>query len=247
MNDASNRYDGEVRSVDVGVARLVALLRESGEYEDTLIVLCSDHGEMLYEKPNFPYLIKAQIDAEGGLPGGVKDLFGAGHRPWYYEDLWRTPLIFAGPGFPSAERRSGLAANLDIFPTLLEALGLPLPPYLRGESLLGAREPRRERVFAHGHKTTAVLDRNGAKLVVHLPKMYLRPRKSDPPLELYDLSHDADELSNLAETHADRARALLDAINGWRDENEREVIDTTTERALQILREMGYVGEDEEP
>ena len=246
MQDVSNRYDGEVRTVDRGMARLVEALRDADELEQTLIVFASDHGEMLYEQENFPYLVRDRIQSEGGLPDGVMDLFGAGHRPWYYEDLWRTPLIFSGPGFEGGGRRGGLAANLDLYPTILDAVGVARPAWLKGESLFGALEPQRERVFAYGHRTTAVLDRSGAKLVVHLPRMFLAEPGAEPPLELFDLQRDPDERENLAESHRTRTQALLDAIAAWREENEREVIDTTTEAAREAMRGMGYVDDEDE-
>jgi len=248
MNEASNRYDGEVRSVDAGVRRLIELLREGGDYEDTLIVFASDHGEMLYEHENFPYLIQARVDDQGGLPDGVMDLFGSGHRPWYYEDLWRTPLILVGPGFPAGERRGGPAANLDIFPTVLAALDLPPPPHLAGESLFGGLEPARERVFAYGHRTTAVLDRSGAKLVEHWPRSYLWTRQQAEergrPIQLFDLGADAAERHDLSTAEAERAAELRGAIERWRAENERAVIDTETERAREALRKLGYTDDD---
>ena len=244
MNESSNRYDGEVRAVDEAVGALLDVLRETGELEHTLIIFCSDHGEMLYEQDNFPYLVKQRIEAEGGLPGGVMDLFGAGHRPWYFEPLWRTPLIMAGPGMPAGARRGGLAANLDIYPTILEALRLPALPHLDGESLLGGREPTRERVFAHGHRTTAVLDRSGSKLVAHWRKSFNLGRDAEQPLELFDLRDDPGERDDLAGSAPDRARALLEQIERWRQEHERDVIDTETEERLRILRELGYVGDE---
>ena len=247
MNELSNLYDGEVRAVDDAVGRLIEILRETGELEDTLVVFCSDHGEMLYEQANFPYLIQQRIDADGGLPDGVMDLFGAGHRPWYFEPLWRTPLVIAGPGMPRGVRRGGLAANLDIYPTILEALGLSPLAHLDGEGLLGGREPTRERVFAHGHRTTAVLDRSGSKLVAHWRRSFNLPRSAEQPLELFDLRSDPSERDNLAQSDTDRARAQLEAIDVWRAENERDVIDTQTERAERILRELGYMGDEPPP
>ena len=241
MQEVSNRYDGEVRAVDRGVERLVEVLRARGELEDTLIVLCSDHGEMLYEQENFPYLVQDRIQGEGGLPDGVMDLFGAGHRPWYYEDLWRTPLIFSGPGFEAGRRQGGLAANLDLYPTILEALQIERPPFLRGESLLGAREPQREHVFAYGHYTTVVLDRSRAKLVVNMPKLFLLEPSVESPLQLFDLRSDPAERENLATTDAPRVERLLGAIDAWRAANERQVIDTTSEAALEAMNQMGYI------
>ncbi len=246
MNDVSNRYDGEVRAVDAGVRRLLELLREGGDSEDTLIVFCSDHGEMLYEHENFPYLVRERAHSEDGLADGVMDLFGVGHRPWYYEDLWRTPLIMAGPGIPAGQRRDGLAANLDIFPTVLEALDLPAPAHLAGESLFGGREPARERVFAYGHRTTAVLDRSGSKLVVHWPRAYLLTKdevsRRGAPTQLFDLEVDSGEQRDLAGDDAARVAELRAAIERWRATHRREVIDTTTERQVDVLERMGYVG-----
>jgi arylsulfatase A-like enzyme len=246
MNELSNRYDGEVRAVDDGVARILGLLEETGRRDQTLVVFCSDHGEMLYEQENLPYLVQQRIDEAGGLPDGVMDLFGAGHRPWYYEDLWRTPLILSGPGMPRGERRGGLAANLDIYPTVLAALGLEVPPHLGGESLLGGREPQRERVFAYGHRTTAVLDRTGRKLVVHWPRSYLLPKDAEPPLQLFDLRRDPREQRDLAGEDPGGVRELLAAVEAWRAENEREVVDAETEETRRVLREMGYLGDDPE-
>lgn len=246
MQSASNRYDGEVRAVDRGVERLLEILRARGELDDTLIVFCSDHGEMLYEQENFPYLVQDRIEQEGGLPDGVMDLFGAGHRPWYYEDLWHTPLIFSGPGFEGGGRRGGLAANLDLYPTILEALQIERPPFLRGESLLGAREPTREHVFAYGHYTTVVLDRSRRKLVVNMQKLFLVEPKADAPLQLFDLDSDPGERENLAYTDAESTAELLGVIEAWRVENERQVIDTTSEAALRAMNKMGYFNDLED-
>jgi arylsulfatase A-like enzyme len=245
MNAASNRYDGEVRAVDAALAALVALLEETGQREETLIVFCADHGELLYEQENFPYLVRdVQESNGGGLPGGVMDLFGAGHRPWYFEQVWHTPLVFSGPGMPRGERRGGLAANLDIYPTVLAALGLPRPPHLAGESLLGGREPARQQVFAYGHHTTAVLDRRGEKLVVHWPRSYLLPNDAEPPLELFDLGSDPGEQENLAEREPATAERLRASIAAWRSAHDRAVIDTQSAEDLRRLHELGYAGDD---
>ena len=241
MNEDSNLYDGEVRAVDRGVRQVIEALCEAGEYDETLIIFCSDHGEMLYEQFNFPRLIEKRIEKEGGLPGGVKDLFSLDHRPWFYEQLWRTPLIIVGPGMPRGERRSGLAANLDIYPTVVEALELPLPEHLDGESLFGGREPLRELVFAYGFGSMAVLDRSGSKLVKHVPKLYNLPDEAPSPLELFHLRRDPEERENLADAAPDTAQELLDSIEDWRVQGDREVVDTTTERAMEVLKRMGYV------
>jgi len=241
MQEHSNRYDGEVRMADAGVQRVIDALRETGELEETLIIVCSDHGEMLYEQLQQPGMIEMVVEREGGLPQGVADLFARGHRPWYYEELWNTPLVLRGPGVPSGERRSGLSANLDLFPTVLQAFDLPMLPWLEGRSLFG-EGPGYERVFAYGHRTTAVIEDAGRKLVVQPRKLYPPREDGSAPLQLFDLASDPHEDRDLADVDPDESRRLLDEIDRWRAERAREVIEATTAEQLEILRELGYVG-----
>jgi len=173
-NADSNHYDGEVRSVDDGVGRILDELQRAGELSDTLVIFCADHGDMLYEHRQQPLITQLSLEKNGHLPQGVLELFGHGHRPWYYEPLWNTPLVLAGPGMPAGSVRTSLSANLEIFPTVLEALGLPPRHGLEGTSLWGGLEAERERVFAHGHKVSAVIERSGLKLMLQTPTLFIQ-------------------------------------------------------------------------
>ncbi|MCZ6596519.1 MAG: sulfatase [Planctomycetota bacterium] len=244
MTTHSNLYDGEVLAVDAAFQRLVAFLEEQGELEDTLIVFASDHGEILWEQPHYPLEVQLRIEREGGLEQGVANLFAVGHRAWFYEPLWNTPLIISGPGMPADARPGGLAANLDIYPTILHALGLEIPEWLPGESLWGGREPTRERVFGYGFNTTAVLDKSGLKLIEHMPRRYLLEEDAEQPLELLDLNADPDEWKDVAEERPADAARLKQAIAEWRAAVTREYSTEVSRRALDDLKKMGYVGDD---
>ncbi len=243
MNLGSNLYDGEVRAADEGVGKIVDLLERAGELDRTLVIVCSDHGEMLFEHRKQPRLVTGIVEKEGRLPEGVRDLFGAGHRPWYYEELWRTPLVLSGPGVPAGEARDGLAANLDVYPTILDALGIDRRPHLQGESLAGGAVPGRRHVFAHGHGATAVVDDAGTKLVVQPRDLYLLgPEDAEPEL-LFDVRDDPYEDRDLVSERRELRDRLRAAIDRWREMNTREVETDTTPEQLEVLREMGYVGE----
>jgi arylsulfatase A-like enzyme len=95
-----------VRSVDDGVGSVLAELERTGELADTLVIFCADHGDMLYEHRQQPLITQLSFKANGYLPQGVLELFGHGHRPWYYEPLWNTPLVLAGPGMPAGAVRT---------------------------------------------------------------------------------------------------------------------------------------------
>jgi arylsulfatase A-like enzyme len=241
----SNRYDGEVKAVDDGVGRILAELEQAGELGDTLVILCADHGEMLYEHSVQPLIVRRNLDYYGGLPDGVASLFGCGHRPWFYEDLWNTPLILAGPGMPAGVERAGMPANLDIFPTCLDALDLPGRTDLEGVSLWGGIEPAREEVYAYGYGTTVIFERSRKKLIVS-PRTYYELEKNQPePLQLYDLARDPLEEKNLAQAEPAEAARMRRKVGDWVTRSTRGWSSAYTPEQLKIMKRLGYTGEDE--
>lgn len=94
-------YDAETRFADEQLGRLVTALRDRGLYEDTLVVITSDHGEALGEHGAF------------------------GHYSAHYEEIVRVPLVIRVPGVESAtlDRQVGLA---DVAPTILDYLDEPV-------------------------------------------------------------------------------------------------------------------------
>jgi arylsulfatase A-like enzyme len=236
----SNRYDGEVLAVDEGVGRILAALEASGDLADTLVILAADHGEMLYEHPQQPLIVQVVREEHGKLPEGVLDLFGRGHRPWYFEDLWRTPLILAGPGIPAGVRRTGLSANLDIAATILDAVGLRARSDQEGQSLWGGREPARDRVFAHGHQTSAVVETGGSKLFLHPPRLFLKPKDGPPLLEMHDLSTDPLEDLDVGETRPEERDRLANEIAAWHARSPHFDPSKVSAEQLKTLRNLGY-------
>ncbi len=241
MEHDNDRYDGEVRQTDEGVKRVVAELARTGELENTLIVFAADHGEMLFEHPTSPLLIKDRVERAGGLPLGVKDLFGNGHRPWYFRDLWNTPLILAGPGIPKNARIRGLVQNLDIFPTVLESFDVANAPEIQGASLVGGVRPPLDRVFAHGHETSAVIDAKGRKLVVYPRKWFLLEGDGESPAVYYDASIDPEETRDLSAEHAEDVKALRGALVEWQAKCARDAKLDLTPEQTDVLRKLGYV------
>jgi arylsulfatase A-like enzyme len=243
----SNLYDGEVLAVDDGVGMILAQLERAGELEDTLVILCADHGEMLYEHRQQPLIVQLILDKEGGLPNGVLDLFGRGHRPWYYDDLWNTPLILAGPGMPSGVVFDRLTANLDIGATILDALGLPTPSAMEGRSLWGGRDPGRERVFAYGHQTNAVVEAERRKLILQPRRFFLLPDDAPAPAQLHDLAADPHEEVDLAAATPLERDRLLREIEAWRQSSPKIKPPDLNEEQEQMLKKLGYVEGNEAP
>lgn len=182
-------YDGEVVFLDAHLGRLFAFLRQGGLYDGAMILLTSDHGEEFYE--------------HGGW----------WHGTTLYDEQIRVPLIVKPPGGrPSNSRVEEQVRSIDVAPTLLAAAGVPVPPAMQGQPLLGDGPVGVEVVFAEedfeGNSIRAIRRRDW-KLIQANPG---NPRGLRPK-ELYRLEQDPWERQNLAPDQRDRARELAELLD----------------------------------
>ena len=115
MRQARATYYGMMSEVDAEIGRLVEALKSFGDYENTLIVFTSDHGELLGDHWQFA-------------------------KYAYFEQTFHIPLIVRDPGAEAdAGRGTAVEAfteNVDVMPTILERAGLEVPSQCDGVSLL---------------------------------------------------------------------------------------------------------------
>lgn len=103
--DASNRYDAGIAYTDATLGELFARLRAQGRFDDSWIIITSDHGEELWEHGNW------------------------GHARTLYNESIHVPLIVRPPGGLSAPRRIATPVlTTELFATILSAANAPLPP-----------------------------------------------------------------------------------------------------------------------
>lgn len=161
-------YYACITYLDAQVGRILEALKQSGQYDNTIIVYASDHG----------------------LAIGSHGLFG---KQNLYEHSMHAPLILAGPGVPKNKRADAFAYLLDLFPTMCDLAGVKTPAEVEGLSLVpvltGKQKTRRQEIFtAYRQVQRAVRDRQW-KLIVYpqINKTQLFDLKADPS-ELNDLS-----------------------------------------------------------
>ena len=245
---ASALYDGGVLSADRWVGSLVDKLEALGLYDDSLIVVTSDHGEQLGEK--------AGAGGNRARHGGFYDVHGNS----LFEELVHIPLIVKLPAKRHAGGRvSAVTRTIDVMPTILDFQGVSAPPSLQGASLRRLWErpgeaPREAVSESLGNRREAKSLRSGRyKYVVSmsLEQVAARGRAAIPEepdtVELYDLVADPGETTNLlrGRTPAEAAdrRTRLDAelrrVVALRVGHARSV--PMTEEALERLRALGYV------
>lgn len=122
------RYDEEVRAVDESVGRLVAELRKRGLFDEVVFLFSADHGEAMGQ-PDYKF----------------------GHGT-HVEQVLHVPLLVRLPGAEKGGTRIATTVQLlDLFPTLVDRLGLTAPPGLQGRSLvpLWKGQSMAERSFVH--------------------------------------------------------------------------------------------------
>jgi arylsulfatase A-like enzyme/tetratricopeptide (TPR) repeat protein len=209
-------YRGEVAAADAALAPLLEPLLAQGDRGRTLVVLTADHGESLGE--------------HGESTHGI----------FAYEATLRVPLILHQPRLFAPRVASAPARHVDVLPTILDAVALPLPEGLAGHSLL-----RTAGGAVAGDTTTyfealsGQLNRGWAPLhgVIRDRKKYI-----DLPIpELYDLRRDPSEANNLAAARPVPVDALRSVLAPFRAADHEASRKPESAQARERLRSLGYV------
>jgi arylsulfatase A-like enzyme len=237
----SDIYDNSIRWVDANVGTIVATLQEKELMERTLLVISSDHGEAFNEHRR------------------------EGHAKNLYRETTNVPLVIALP----FRLNEGIVVetpveNVDIWPTILDLLGLDAMPHAEGRSLVPLMEasaqgtedpsaPAAQRpVFAYldrswgirgaAPRPMASISKDGYRLMRHLDRD--ATGLAEDGVELYDVAADPDELNDLSEQNPEevaRLEAVLEEFlarprSGWGPPEEVAVSDME----LGQLRALGY-------
>ncbi len=178
-------YDFSTKYADKQVARLIAFLKEKGILDNTLIILTSDHGST---NAAWPIRRKVHIAAD------------------FYDELYHVPLTFINREI-EPKKLDNLCSSLDIAPTILGLLGIPIPSSFQGESLIKPNRLSREFVIME-HLGPGPCDFSSKPINVCLRskthKLVYQVSPSQEPdegfvREAYDLSNDPFEKVNIAE------------------------------------------------
>ncbi len=182
IRKARHAYYGSISYVDERIGQVLEALDRAKLTDDTVVVFCTDHGDMLGER-------------------------GLWYKMSFYDWSVRVPLIMAGPGIPAGHRVASNCGLVDILPTLVDlANGGPCDGYPEptdGSSLLPlleAEDPTRtaaSELFSEGVSAPYVMLRKG--------RFKITAVAHDPP-QLFDMAADPDEVHDLA---ADPAHATV--------------------------------------
>ena len=228
LNFYINQYDGEIRYCDYHIGKILQYLKDADLYDDSLIILTSDHGEAFFEH-------------------GACD-----HGFTLYNEEIRVPLIIRFPtSFDFTINASIKPQLIDIGVTILDLMGAAFPYEVDGLSLIsfgkkkGVVSPRK-RIYSEeymkGFPKVSMIERD-MKYTYHISQERI--------VEGYDLAKDDTERQNLLkmDENVDSKGAIAKEIQAWllRNEDFRNLISTKRDQAeidphtLEQLKSLGYI------
>jgi arylsulfatase A-like enzyme len=232
-------YDGEIRySDDALIGPLVAKLKERKIYDETMIIVTSDHGEEFFDHGSWEH----------------------GHS--LYDEVLKVPLVIKFPGSKYRGKRISTAVRLiDVMPTVMDVFGAPAEGLgLEGRSLLpviGGRGKKDRISLAYlaggvlgapvGEKISVIEGRD--KVILNKPwdpaepGTFLAPPPPFAEIESYDLFSDPRERANVVAAKVSLATRLVAMMKNLRAgaakrKGEKAVID---DEVKERLRALGYV------
>lgn len=189
INRLLQYYDGEIAFTDEQLGRLWAALQALGLDENTLIVVVGSHGESFGEHTLW--------------------LHGSG----LYDSEVHVPLIFRLPGvLPAGLKIDAVAQQIDIMPTVLDLLGLPIPAQVEGKSLLPL--VRGQDDGGERYAVSELADRSQVSVVTREWRLIRDLR--DGTARLYRLDEDPDGYHDVAESEPEVVAELEALLEQWR-------------------------------
>jgi arylsulfatase A-like enzyme len=163
-------YYASVTHLDQQIGRVLDVLRARYLMDDTIIIFTSDQGLAV---------------------GGRHGLMG---KQNLYEHV-KPPLVIAGPGIPHG-KSDALVYLFDLFPTICELTGAPVPEVAEGQSLLpivrGEKTRLRDSILCAYRESQRMVRDERWKLIAY-------NAAGEKNYQLFDLANDPDELNNLAD------------------------------------------------
>ena len=214
-----SQYDGGIAYVDHQIGEVVTWLKHHGAYDNTMIVVTSDHGEAFGERHR------------------------VGHANSPYQNLLHVALIVKYPHAAQRGAESRPVSLSDVAPTILEAAGIAAPPTMQGRSLRVAAD---REIFSETFPCPVAHSPdcpNGctARAIFAWPYKFITT--SNGRRELFDLSGDATERRNLYIQQPERAAQMARRLSQWMQSMPQQSRETHTlsPEDLRRLKSLGYV------
>jgi arylsulfatase A-like enzyme len=210
------QYEAEITWLDSQLGLFFERLKQMEMYDDSLLIVTSDHGELL----------------------GEHDLYG--HTTPMYDLVLRVPLIIKFPVSRQTGRVKVRVALSDIFPTILRACDSAVPHYVSARPLQvhGLEDRAVAALFFNGDF--------GRHVALYKDQYKYMDFQKQHPNQLYDLQKDPYEKNNQIAALPDVSATMKSSLEDWLQRNHalfemRRETREVSDRDLEGLRALGYL------
>lgn len=206
QNDAT--YAGLVENTDENIGKLIQALKDNGLYDNTIIVLTSDHGGLSTRGNNKRIIPTSNAPYRAG-------------KGWMYEGGIKVPLFVHYPKDikPRVESES-IILGMDIFPTLTDYVLQERVKGIDGQSfknVLKGKENWNDRtVYWNSYKARPTQTGDDKTSVVRVGDYKLLHFVESDKVELYNVKEDVSEKNDLSSKMPEKTAELLVLLNKWK-------------------------------
>ena len=212
-----SQYDGEIAFMDDALGRLFEGMRGLDVFEESMVVVLSDHGESFGEHRFME------------------------HGASLYENEVRMLLAVKKPGQSAGEIRDGFVQTHDVMPFLLRELRISPAAPMEGQHFDEVTHEIVSELGLHIGRAEAFGERFRRKLLALYSGRFKIIRSSTGRAEIYDLTEDPGELRPLP---AGKAPALAAALDAWESAHPRaapRTVPATDKALIEKMRSVGYL------
>lgn len=217
-----SQYDGGIAYIDFHIGKLIEKLKRLEVYNNSIIIITSDHGEVF----------------------GERNLFN--HSVSVYQDQIYIPLIIKYPDMQERRLIDEPVSVVDLMPTILDVLKYEIPEGIQGKSLLAQNSGESREIigesFPSGHLLTTHPRFNRIeRAVFSWPYKFISSTAGKR--ELFELMKDPNEKKNLYDANDNISMQLEAELNQWLKDNKEESGSAVKldKDARERLKALGYI------
>jgi len=202
------------------IGPLVKEIQENKFMKNTIVIITADHGDEHGEHRHLD------------------------HGEWLYDESIRVPLIFYLPGFTKVKKIDTLVQSIDILPTVLDLLKIPIPYQAQGMSLIGLMDGKED---IRGRQCVFSRSIDGKYMVRTREWKFIDNSNIKKQDELCNLKNDPQEQGNVILKNAVMAKNMQERLLGWRknlpsyrDGTEQQFLPYIDKETQERIKKTGY-------
>jgi arylsulfatase A-like enzyme len=202
-------YAALVESVDENIGNLIRTLKDEGLYENTLIVLTSDHGGLSTRGPNNRLIPTSNAPLRAG-------------KGWLYEGGIKVPLIFKLPNGKIGEDKESIVLGMDVFPTIID---LVLNRKITGidgvsvkDEILNKGNLKERTVYWNSYKARPNQTGDDKTSALRIGDYKLLQFVESGKVELYNVVEDISEQNDLSKQMPEKTKEMLFELEKFKKE-----------------------------